>query len=264
VDNHTIFIAHRGFRIGVVENTLTGFHKAVELEMDYIELDIHRSKDKVLYVLHGSDIYRTMAERGTIEEMLSEDLDQVVSHTRNDILPRLSTVFEEIFTPENELTKLMIDLEGEDTADLVCELIKNKNLDGKIIFSGGNLEELTKAHKILPHIPICLNITECKQFTLQNFYEIKEKDEFPLPFQMISLIATLPFHMISLKGSDIPEIKFVEVCHKWEIQALSWNFMVHTVASFLRMTELIKIGIDGFLFDDARSVVVMRQNVTIE
>jgi len=65
--------------------------------------------------------------------------------------------------------------------------------------------------------------------------------------------------MISLKGSNLPEVKFVETCHKWEIQALSWNFMVHTVSVFLRMTELINLGLDGILFDDTRSVELVRQ-----
>ncbi|MHA1617686.1 MAG: glycerophosphodiester phosphodiesterase, partial [Promethearchaeota archaeon] len=94
-----LYIGHRGFRIGVVENTLTAFQKALEFEMDYIKLEIHRSKDNILYVLNDSDISRTMRARGIIEEKLSGELDQVMTYTLNDILPRLTTVFAGIFTP---------------------------------------------------------------------------------------------------------------------------------------------------------------------
>ena len=69
---------------------------------------------------------------------------------------------------------------------------------------------------------------------------------------------------ISIKESNLPELKFVETCHKWEIQALSWNFMVHTAPSFLRMNELINIGMDGILFDDERFVVAVRQSLADE
>ncbi len=255
-----LYIGHRGFRIGVVENTLTAFQQALEFKMDYIELDIHRSKDNILYVLYDSDISRTMRAKGVIEEKLSEELDQVMTYTRRENLPRLTAVFDEILTPENETTKLMIGLNGEDTGKLVCELVKVNNLEEKIIFNGGNLEELTKAHELLPNIPICLDLTNCEQFTFQNLYGITEKEEFPLPFHMISMKATFPFHLISLnsQATELPEKKFVATCHKWDIQALSWNFMVHNTGAFLRMTELMKLGMDGFLFDDPRSVVAIR------
>jgi glycerophosphoryl diester phosphodiesterase len=256
-----IYIAHRGFRIGAVENTLTAFQKAVELNLDYIELDIHRSKDNILYVLHDSDLARTMDGSGTIEEKFSEELDRILTHNQGDVLPRLSTVFETILTPENETTKLMIELKGEGTAELVCELIEEtRNVEDKIIISSRNLDVLATAHHFMPHIPICLNITNCEEFTLQNLCEITKKEELPLPFHMVSLRATRPFSMISLKleTTDIPEKKFIHACHQWGIRALSWNYFAHSLPAFLRITELIDLGMDGFLFDDPKTVIAIR------
>ena len=66
--------------------------------------------------------------------------------------------------------------------------------------------------------------------------------------------------MISLKdeSTKIPEKKFIHACHQWGIRALSWNYLVHSLSSFLRITELMDLGMDGFLFDDPKTVVAIR------
>ena len=249
-----IFIAHRGFRVGgLLENTLTAFHKAVELEMDYIELDIHISQDGIIYVLHDDSLERTMVGSGLIHELSSKELDEIVTHNRRDQLPRLTTVFEQIFTSQNETTKLMIELKGENTATALCELIKQHKYQDKVVFSGRNLQELKKAYQLLPEVPICLNITKCQEFTLQDLFQIQNQSEFPIPFSMISL-----------KSTQITDSNFVEICHKWGIQALAWHFMVHSLEILLRMQDLLEMGMDGLLLDDPKSVITLRQYLSLE
>ena len=54
--NHKIFIeGHRGVNREKPQNTKTSFLKAIEYQLDSIELDIWLSKDKIPVVFHGGN-----------------------------------------------------------------------------------------------------------------------------------------------------------------------------------------------------------------
>lgn len=49
----TLVIAHRGASWDLPENTLPAFERAIELEADYVELDVHAANDGTLVICHG-------------------------------------------------------------------------------------------------------------------------------------------------------------------------------------------------------------------
>jgi glycerophosphoryl diester phosphodiesterase len=54
-----IVIAHRGASGLAPEHTIAAYDKAIELGADYLELDVQRSKDGVLVVIHDATLDRT-------------------------------------------------------------------------------------------------------------------------------------------------------------------------------------------------------------
>jgi len=48
----TLVIAHRGASWDLPENTLPAFERAIEMQADYVELDVHATSDGVLVVCH--------------------------------------------------------------------------------------------------------------------------------------------------------------------------------------------------------------------
>ena len=54
-----IIIAHRGASALAPEHTIAAYDKAVELGADYLELDVQRSRDGVLVVIHDATLDRT-------------------------------------------------------------------------------------------------------------------------------------------------------------------------------------------------------------
>ena len=58
-EKKVLLIAHRGANRVAPENTLKAFSKAIEFGADYIEFDIHRSKDGEIVVMHDADTFRT-------------------------------------------------------------------------------------------------------------------------------------------------------------------------------------------------------------
>ncbi len=51
--------AHRGASVMYPENTMSAFYGALELGADWIELDVQQTKDKVLIILHDTNLKRT-------------------------------------------------------------------------------------------------------------------------------------------------------------------------------------------------------------
>ena len=69
-------IGHRGAAGYEPENTLRSFEKAIALGVDMIELDIHRTKDGRLVVIHDETVDRTTSGTGKVSDMtLAEILE---------------------------------------------------------------------------------------------------------------------------------------------------------------------------------------------
>lgn len=69
--------AHRGASKYCPENTMPSFKKALELGTDYIELDVHLSKDEVPVVMHDSRLERTSNGKGRLRDYTVEELKEL-------------------------------------------------------------------------------------------------------------------------------------------------------------------------------------------
>jgi glycerophosphoryl diester phosphodiesterase len=67
-------VAHRGGAGLAPENTLAAFRKALELQADAVELDLHMSKDGALIVMHDPDLVRVTRRVGEIRAHTLTDL----------------------------------------------------------------------------------------------------------------------------------------------------------------------------------------------
>ena len=241
-----LYISHRGFRVGVIENTFQAFQRSIDLKMDYIELDVQLSSDGHLFILHDENLERIFQNTDSIANISRKELKSKKSVEFNQKIPELKEVIEQIFLQGNKKPNLMIELKGPGTAEPTCKMIEESKISDLVVFSGRNLTELKIAHKLLPQVPLCLNITKCKDFTLKNILETTSKNILPLPFSMISL-----------KSNLLINEKFPEKCHELSIKALSWGF--HDKSNQIALIKsLITRGVDGVLFDDPESVPIIR------
>ena len=63
-----IQIAHRGASASAPENTLSAFRKALEIGVDAIELDLHRTKDGEIIAIHDATLDRTTDLSGLVKK----------------------------------------------------------------------------------------------------------------------------------------------------------------------------------------------------
>lgn len=69
-----LVIAHRGASAVEPENTLRAFARAIEMGAQMIELDLHRTRDGHVVVIHDDDISHTTNARGRVSQLTLEEV----------------------------------------------------------------------------------------------------------------------------------------------------------------------------------------------
>ena len=74
MDKKVTLAAHRGWRGKYPENTMLGFRKALTLDIDAIEMDVHMTKDYRIVVCHDGSLNRTTDKTGVICRMTLDEV----------------------------------------------------------------------------------------------------------------------------------------------------------------------------------------------
>jgi glycerophosphoryl diester phosphodiesterase len=79
-----LIIGHRGASAYEPENTMPSFELADDLNADYVELDVHLTKDKELIVMHDDDVKRTTEAAGKIKDFTLAELKELTANPEKD------------------------------------------------------------------------------------------------------------------------------------------------------------------------------------
>jgi len=71
-----LIIGHRGAKGIAPENSISGFEKAWELEIDGVELDVHRTRDNQLVVIHDANLHRLIGEKVNLKNLTFKELQK--------------------------------------------------------------------------------------------------------------------------------------------------------------------------------------------
>jgi glycerophosphoryl diester phosphodiesterase len=139
-------VAHRGAHIGIPENSLPAYQKAIDLEADFVEIDVRTTKDGKFVSVHNSTIDAYVKnESGKVEDMTLAELRALdiglCVHPKwaGTQVPTLAEVL--------DLCKgkigIYLDLKDGDVSNLV-EVIKQHGMERDILWyaSPDELEEL--------------------------------------------------------------------------------------------------------------------------
>src|SRR5215475_16084182 len=67
--NGVYVVAHRGFKAVAPENTIAAFDAAAAVGGDYMELDVHVTKDGELILMHDAKVDRTTNGKGAVRDL---------------------------------------------------------------------------------------------------------------------------------------------------------------------------------------------------
>ena len=219
-------IGHKGASKISPENTLLAFQKAIELEADYIEFDIHKSLDGEIVVIHDNDTYNTTGTHGLIKELKLKEIKKLDAG-EGEKIPTLDEVI--------KITKGKIHLQPEIKApglidDLVQILRKNGLIENTII-SSFDITQLIKIKEIEPNLKIGYLIpSELTRSRVLNRY--------------IQKVVKNEFYAIHPHYTAISK-EFVDTAYANNLILNVW-----TVNEEKEIKTLIDLGVDGIITDD--------------
>ena len=117
-------IGHRGAKGSEPENTLISFQKALDMQVDGIELDVHLCSDGEIIVIHDETVDRTTNGTGLVHALSFRELKALSINEKHQV-----STLREVFELVNQNCFINIELKTYETADKVVELIEEYVLE---------------------------------------------------------------------------------------------------------------------------------------
>lgn len=171
-----LIIGHRGASALAPENTLAAFARAIHDGADGVEFDVRSAQDGVPVVIHDKSLRRT----GLSQHLIAETNSNLLSHTDvgswfNRANPRLAReeysleavpTLEQVFSfftnrAARAVERALIYLEmkydrpaniSSDLAQAIVQLVKDYNLQSRVVVVSFNLTAITQVKQIEPSL----------------------------------------------------------------------------------------------------------------
>jgi glycerophosphoryl diester phosphodiesterase len=142
-------IGHRGAAGHVLENTLGSIEKAIELGVDYVEIDLRLTRDGHVVVLHDAKIDRTTNGHGRIKDLTLTQLKRIKTKDGQHV-PTL----EEVLMLTDGRVGLMLELKIRGLAKPVTEILERSAFSSPVIYASFHHKELSRVREWLPSATI--------------------------------------------------------------------------------------------------------------
>lgn len=232
VDN----VAHRGATGYAPENTIAAFDLAVEMKADYIEIDVQRSKDGELVLIHDTTVDRTTDGTGKVGDLTFEQLRSLDAGSwfgeqfKGEKIP----TFDEILDRYHGKVGILVEMKAPELypgiEEQVAEELKERNLDKpqneKIIIQSFNFDSMKKMNKLLPKVPIGVLTSNRAHTTPEALQEFSTYADWFNP------------------SYGIVTKELVNHVHSLGMQIGSWTVRSQEAADFL-----FEMGVDAIITD---------------
>lgn len=219
-----VAIGHRGAMGYEPENTLRSLRKALELDVDIIEFDVHLLKDGEVILMHDDTVDRTTNGKGFVSDMTLSEIKKLDAG-KGEQVPTLQEAMDLI----DGKSKVIIEISGFlSTAQKVAEIIRY-NVEQRnwryedIMVSSFNHPELQRFKKLLPEIKIGAN-TSGVPISYAQFAKEVEAD------------------FLTTENIYLANDSFIKHAHEHGIK-----FYLYTLNTFEYLARYEEFGIDGVI-----------------
>jgi glycerophosphoryl diester phosphodiesterase len=138
-------IGHRGACGYRPENTLASIEHAINLRCHFTEIDVRRTADGMLVLLHDERVDRTTDGQGSIAELALEDAQKLDAGS-NQKVPTL----EETLAIASGRIGLILELKVPGLTYDACATVRGSGFNGSVIYASFLHEELQHVRRIDP------------------------------------------------------------------------------------------------------------------
>lgn len=155
-----IVIAHRGDHTEAHENTLRAIENAIAAGVDYVELDVRRTRDGHHVLSHDSSVDRMTDGHGKVAELTLDQLRglQVIDRRRTELPADRMVTLTEVLAVCRDRIHIYLDFKDGDRAE-VGRLIREAGMTGRVlVYCGAN--DIRTWRKAAPALPMIVSPPE--------------------------------------------------------------------------------------------------------
>ncbi|HSB65190.1 MAG TPA: glycerophosphodiester phosphodiesterase family protein [Anaerolineales bacterium] len=167
MDYPIVRIAHRGASRLFPENTLLAFRKAIEQGVDYLEMDLHLTKDREIIILHDETLDRTTNGTGFVWDLTLDELRQFDAG-QGERIPTLAEVVDLVRpTPVRLCLELKYEVErsytgkylqeGLATTEAVIKFLDKAGMVDRAVLTSFSPILLQRAKELEPRFPLVID-----------------------------------------------------------------------------------------------------------
>lgn len=235
-----LIIAHRGSSYNAPENTMSAIKLAWQEETDALEVDVHRTKDAEIVVIHDEDTLRTCGKKlilrnSTLQEIqLLECGSWKAEKFRGEKIPTFKNIVKTV--PHNK--KLIIEIKGgSGCLEPVKNILANSSLKAEqIVIMDFELDNMIKAKLLFPEIEILWLYEFIPALTRHNAETVFKK--------IIENAVTAGMHGINIELNPFITKNLIDEVHNQDMKFYVWTVNKTKEALYLR-----DIGADGLTTD---------------
>jgi glycerophosphoryl diester phosphodiesterase len=244
-DNFLV-IAHRGGRSLGPESTLFTFQRAADLGVDVIELDVHRTKDGHLVIIHDRTVNRTTNGNGPVKNFSLVELKGLDAAFRwspdngrtyplrgkGITIPTLAEAFA-------AFPKLHMNIEIKESKPQVigplCDLIREFQKTDHVMIASFDASQLKRLRSQCPEVATSVGAREA--FLFYGLQWAHLDNIYSPPAQALQV----PEYYGNLQ---VITPRFLKAAHARNMRVHVW-----TVNETQNMQRLLKLGVDGIMTD---------------
>ncbi|WP_300225058.1 glycerophosphodiester phosphodiesterase family protein [uncultured Bacteroides sp.] len=155
-------VVHRGANFLAPENTIPSAFAALKHGATWIELDVRKSKDGVMYNLHDETLDRTTNSHGPISMAISSDIDKLDAGSwfspafKGVKVPRIETMLDTLKGKAN----VFFDVKKGTSVSNLVELVRKKGFANNSFFWFADPQMIPEFVKIAPEMKIKVNASD--------------------------------------------------------------------------------------------------------
>jgi glycerophosphoryl diester phosphodiesterase len=237
-------MAHRGASGEYPENTMPAFRAAVDAEADYIELDVHCTRDGEVVVVHDDRLSRIASDNRLIGEMTMVELEAVDAafnfsrdgagwpfRSQGIRVPRLAEVLELCSG-----LRFVVEFKPHDPviADAALEVVRRAGMGRQVLFASEHLPPIARVRTLAPQFPTNLTATEILAF-------MQSLQPGAPPYAAAGDALQIPPEH---RGMRLATPEVVAAAHRNGLEVHVW-----TINEQAKMEEMLSLGVDGIITD---------------
>jgi glycerophosphoryl diester phosphodiesterase len=133
-----VVIAHRGAHREAPENTLASLEQAIEIGCDFVEIDVRRTKDGALVIMHDNHVGRMTNGKGKIADLTLAEIRKLEVKSRHGAkwAGQKVPTFDEILDHAKGRMKIYVDHKQAPPAQVLAAIEKHGMLHDVVVYGG--------------------------------------------------------------------------------------------------------------------------------